>query len=329
MEAPTVGLPLKYENNKELTLDEKINIKFSFNDKNILINIIQNEFTPKEYEVLLSLEQLNKINKFFTNFEKISEIIDWLINSIEKKVSNINFNDGKCFIQIINPINQKQFELTLNLKAKDLNARITDLESIIIKQNNKIKELEDKIKEYEPMFEEYKNKEKKISMLFNKSDILDSEEKILLLKWLPNKPKKTTLLLNSKIDGDSCKTFIQKVQNKCPTLVIIETIKGRKFGGYTTQIWKKGETSDNDAFVFSLVTNKKYEIVEPQHAIGFDNNYWLFGWNNNAIVVKDHCKTRNDNYVCNKTYKIEEKYELNGGEEYFIVSNFEVYFIEY
>ena len=70
METPTVGLPLKYENNKELTLDEKIKIKFSFNDKNILINIIQNEFTPKEYEVLLSLEQLNKINKFFTNFEK-------------------------------------------------------------------------------------------------------------------------------------------------------------------------------------------------------------------------------------------------------------------
>ena len=166
-------------------------------------------------------------------------------------------------------------------------------------------------------------------MFFYESNILNAEEKKLLLGWLPNKPKKITLLLNSKIDGDSCKTFIQKVQNKCPTLVIIETIKGRKFGGYTTQIWKSGETSDNDAFVFSLVTNKKYEIVEPQHAIGFDNNYWLFGWNNNAIVVKDHCKTRNDNYVCNKTYKIEEKYELNGGEEYFIVSSFEVYAIEY
>ena len=178
------------------------------------------------------------------------------------------------------------------------------------------------------MFEEYKSKEKKISMLFYESNILNAEEKKFLLGWLPYKPKKITLLLDSNIDGYSCNTFIQKVQNKYPTLVIIKTTKGRKYGGYTTQCWKSGETCDNDAFVFSFVTNKKYEIVEPQHAIGF-STWWGFGWYNNAIVIYDYCKSSNDNYVRNKTYKIKEEYELNGGEPNFTVKSFEVYFIEY
>ena len=339
-EAPTIGSTLKNENNKELTLDEKIKIKFSFNDKNILINITRNEITPKEYEVLLSLEQLHKINIFFANFENIEEIVEWIINSIQQKVSKINFNNNKCYIQIIDPINKKQFDLILKLKEKDMNSRITNLESIILIQNNKIKELEnkiktfeDKIKEYEPMFEEYIIKKKETALFFSTSDILNVEEKNLLLKWLPKKPNKIILLLNSNIDGDSINSFKQKVENKFPTLAIIETTKGRKFGGYTTQIWKNGETKDNNAFVFSFVTKKKYEIKEPQHAIGLitgekQNRWWGFGYSNNAIVIRNNSKSTNDNYVDNQTYNIQEKNELNGGEHNFTVKSYEIYLID-
>ena len=48
------------------------------------------------------------------------------------------------------------------------------------------------------------------------------------------------------------------VQNKNPSLVVIMTIKGIKFGGYTTQEWKKGANKDSEAFVFSLDKRKKY-----------------------------------------------------------------------
>ena len=159
---------------------------------------------------------MNNINKFFVNFENIEEIVDWVINSIQQKTSKINFNDNKCYIQIINPINKRQFDLSLNLKEKDTNSRISNLESIIIQQNNKIKELqnkikiiedkniylENKIKEYQPMFDEYKIK-KEMELFFPNSNILNEQEKKLLFKWLPKNPKKITLLLNSKIDGDS------------------------------------------------------------------------------------------------------------------------------
>ena len=55
----------------------------------------------------------------------------------------------------------------------------------------------------------------------------------------------------------------------------------------------------------------------------------IFGWNNNAFLLYNYCTTSNGNYVCNGTYDIPDKYELNGGEQYFVVSSFEVYHVEY
>ena len=42
------------------------------------------------------------------------------------------------------------------------------------------------------------------------------------------------LLLNSKKDGDSGKTLVEKCKGKTPTLVVIQTTKDIIFGGYTT-----------------------------------------------------------------------------------------------
>ena len=152
----------------------------------------------------------------------------------------------------------------------------------------------------------------------------------MLINFLPGKPNKITLLLNSDKDGDSIKTFLNKVSGKSPTLAVIKTINGYSFGGYTTQEWKNGEVKDDNAFVFSIDKKKKYTIKQPEHAIGFwENNCWVFGNTYNAFVIRDRCKTRNDNFVGSGTYDIKEKYELNGGAEYFIVESFEIYHVEY
>ena len=172
-----------------------------------------------------------------------------------------------------------------------------------------------------------KEEEKK---LFLGSQIITKESKDMLLNWLPRKPNKITLLMNSNIDGDSTKTFMDKCNGKCPTLAVIKTTNGYVFGGYTTQMWKQGKVQDNNAFVFSIDKKRKYNIKQPEYAIGLDMNYyWIFGYSYNAIVVYDNCTKRNDNYVDNKTYDIPEQYELNGGEKYFTVKSFEIYHIEY
>ena len=196
----------------------------------------------------------------------------------------------------------------------------------------RIKKLEDIINKYEEKEKEKerleKEKEEKL-ISFSGTEILNKESKKMLLSWLPRKPIKITLLLNSNIDGDSTSTFMDKCNAKYPTLAIIKTTKGNIFGGYTTQLWKQGEVQDKNAFVFSIDKKKKYNIKEPEHAIGFSDRYWLFGYSSNAIVCYNNCTKANNNYVDNKTYDIPEQYELNLGEKYFTVKSFEIYHIEY
>ena len=318
---------------KELITDDKTKMKFFYDDKTISFNITQNIIPIKEYEVQFTLEQLYKINKYFINFENTNELLDNLIDSIKNKKSNLKFKEKECLLQIINPITNNNFDLSINIKEKDMNSRIKDLEEIISQQNNKILFLEEKIKQFEPIIEEYINKKKEenyLSKMFKESQIIDKDEKKLLIEWLPNKPKSINLIMNSKIDGDTSKAFQDKCGGKKPTYAIIKTKKGYKFGGYTTECWKQGKIKDNNAFVFSLNKKKKYNILNPDYATGFSlNKLWLFGYGFNAIVVYDNCTSKGSSYVGNKTYDIKEQYELNGGERNFTVESFEIYQVNY
>ena len=91
-------------------------MKISFNDTIISFTVIQSSLPQKEYEVNLSLEQLWKKNRFFINFENPNDLIDWILNSLKQKNSNIEFKDNKCFIQMLNPMSNKTIELILNVK---------------------------------------------------------------------------------------------------------------------------------------------------------------------------------------------------------------------
>ena len=230
-----------------------------------------------------------------------------------------------------NPISNKIFELNLNETEKDLNSRVNNLETIISEQNKKIILLEERIKKLEDIINKYEEKEKEKQLIsFSGTEILNNESKKMLLSWLPRKPIKITLLLNSNIDGDSTSIFMNKCNGKCPTLAVIKTTNGYIFGGYTTKQWNGGEVQDKNAFVFSIDKKKKYNIKVPEHAIYSGKNaWWGFGCGSNAIVCFNNCTKRNDNYVDNKTYDIPEQYELNEGERNFTVKSFEIYHIEY
>ena len=136
-----------------------------------------------------------------------------------------------------------------------------------------------------------------------------------------------TLLLNSNIDGDKCDTLIQKCKGKTPTLVIIKTTKDIIFGGYTTKEWNNTQ-NDNQAFVFSLKTKKKYNIKKPEYAI-HAGYWWGFGPSYNTIVLYNNCLKHSDNWVGNGTYDIPKHYEINGGERTFGVKSYEIYLIKY
>ena len=54
------------------------------------------------------------------------------------------------------------------------------------------------------------------------------------------------------------------------SLVLIETQKGIRVGGFTKKRWKGNclQKIDNDAFVFSIDKNKTYDVITNENAIG-------------------------------------------------------------
>ena len=135
---------------------------------------------------------------------------------------------------------------------------------MITEQNKKNIFIEERIKQLEDIVNEYKKEKaekEKENLFFYETEILNKEAKDMLLSWLPRKPIKLTLLLNSNKDGHTLNTFLEKVNAKCPTLIVIKTTNGHLFGGYTTQLWKDENKAirDENAFVFSI--DKKKNII--------------------------------------------------------------------
>ena len=146
-EALAINTPKEFQNFEEYSIDNESKLKISFNDKIVSFAVTKSSFPVKDYQSILSLEQLYKIDKAFINFENNKDLVNWIINSLKQKTANIKFIDNRCIIQMTNPISNKQFEINLNQKQHDLNSRVSSLEKYIIEQNNKIINLETLITE--------------------------------------------------------------------------------------------------------------------------------------------------------------------------------------
>ena len=141
---------------------------------------------------------------------------------------------------------------------------------------------------------------------------------------------KFILLYRASEHGDKAKIFHQKCDNHKMTLVLVETTKGRRFGGFTTQTWDGDcvKKIDNEAFVFNLNNHKIFDVHKNEYAIG---GYPKFG------PVFFGCQIRifdeffkNGGTTCYKSlnYETTKDFELNDGEQTYKVKEIEVYDIQ-
>ena len=162
------------------------------------------------------------------------------------------------------------------------------------------------------------------------SDIVKSpmEESMLLNKLgKEGKTIKLKLLYKATIDSDKAEVFHKKCDKAKNTLVLIETINGNRFGGYTTQSWKGDgiDKKDNNAFVFSLDKLQLYNIIFDQPAIGCYPKY-------GPVFLGCQIKV-NDNFFVkggttfrkNVNYAINSDFELNDGIKFFGIKDLEVF----
>ena len=129
---------------------------------------------------------------------------------------------------------------------------------------------------------------------------------------------------------DKAKIFHEKCDKLNMSLVLIETDQDVRFGGFTTKTWEGHNLKkiDNDAFVFSLETNKIFDIIKNEPAIGCYPKFGpvFFGC---QIRIYDNFFSKGGT-TCHKglNYKTTKDFELNNGEQKYLIKDIEVYSIE-
>ena len=168
------------------------------------------------------------------------------------------------------------------------------------------------------------------------SVIIKSKKEVeKISKWLSNeKAIKLKLIYNGSENKFKSDYFHIKCDNVVPTLSLIETTNGNRFGGFTNQTWKGAFIfkKDKSAFIFSLDKLEKYPIKNNhiEEAIVCKTDY-LVCFGKGDILIFD-----NANKMLNKSsfpYSYGnnniKKYSLNNGESHFIVKEIEIYHVDF
>jgi len=268
-------------NNKEINFEIKSN-----KGKMFYINLLNQEeyliitayyISNKnrvEYESKFDISYIKKV-KLFILYDTINECLEEINSGINTGKSYLV--EEKNYINIFIPLNNIKFnEINFKVDLKENinivnDKEINELKNVIKEQNNDIINLKNKVNQLEILVNDLlifkKDIVGKITFKIN-SKIVDSYFNIILIKnWINNINNESSKIIKAKIlyklskDGDSIDTFHQKCDNNSPTLLLVETTNGRKFGGYTTCVWSvnKGGKKDGKTFLFSLDEKKLYK----------------------------------------------------------------------
>ena len=330
-------------NEKEfkITLSQKLN--------NLNIKIIKLNSLPQlNFENEFTKTQLDKISKFFKMFDDINDLIPELSEKIKNNNYSLVINELYIQLNIETKIkNIQNFSLVIYKKdnlSQNNNETLYGIINNILKDNeflkNEIKEQKEEILKLKNEIKEIKYTINMNIVNFNEIDskILTNTSDIQLISnWIkPNKKIKFKLLFRSSRDGDRISTFTSKVSGKYPTLIIIKSNYGFKFGGFTSEQWNMTGSysykSDPTSFIFSIDKKKKYNLKDEEciYSICGDPQHFAFGGGHDLTVWDNF--TTNDNskdYICNFSYSMEEKYELTDGKNNFFVKELEVFEIDF
>ena len=129
--------------------------------------------------------------------------------------------------------------------------------------------------------------ENKVTKPKSKSTILNTmEEYDVKSNIISNRFCDLNLIYQATVDGDSYKTFLEKVRGIYPILVLFQTEEGEKFGAYLNQELNQGKYSlEYDADVFSVDNLVSYYIVDKFYQV--DEGKFLYM--SNYIMINEFC----------------------------------------
>ena len=321
------------------------NIEYSYDEKNIYFELFsKGDILTEKYFLSLDLNTLKKSCKTFNLLENLLEAFNFIKELIKmNKVSIKNENNSLNLIMIV-PVLLKEEEIKFSLKKQvnsqeDLINNLIQIVKELKNENQKLKaennEINKRLDALENWVEKKKEKKKEKEKEKFNSKIMNTEEEINLIKnKFRNRGKyiqRLNFLFSSSKDGDLSQTVHNKIDGKNNILLFVETIKGRKFGGYTNVGFDSSDQCKNDeeAFLISFDKLKTYDNIKGKNAIYCcKNNLPYFYSNHGKYNIRlDNKFFSNVGYTTKKgdCFQTTEDYELNGGEEAFTVKELEYF----
>ena len=347
-EAPTPSSIIKEEKPiKELSLEISSSTKikyfllFTCYQSYLNINLkTMNNLQEIEFEENFSLDKIKTISKYFLICESTIDVISSIEPNLKQSKIIEENNALKLIISLNHPLckeaifilpekiklfNQTElYYIISELKKDNQNQKkiIKNLENNVYNLTEKVKNLENKIEQLQK-----RNTENHDSM---DSKIIknDFEKEKAIKNWIDpfNKNIKFELLFRKSRDGSSCQTFHQYCDNKGPTLTLVETTKGYKFGGYTPFSFQSqtgySPKNDNKTFIFSLNLMKQFFKIKEGPLVYYSSAYGpCFGEGGTDFYLNNNLDTGS---TINKSFLTNS--ELTNGESgVFEVSELEIY----
>ena len=260
-----------------------LDISFTNNE---VIFIITRNYRKYFYKALFS--DLKNSNNDFQYFPSTEIFVKGVKKMIENKSFHLEINDDKLLLKLYNQLFDKPLIIEIPFEKDNINSfskeKYNEFENKLDELQKKNELLKEEVESLKSEIKNLKmnvlyikdtNKEEIINQMFItfQESELTKNECYLLLNWLNNAKLKFTKIYCTKRDGDSASKFHEKCDGKSPTITIIKTSKGIRFGGYTNIPWIKSNSwkffKDSEAFIFSFLYKKKYMIKDSnQIAIG-------------------------------------------------------------
>ena len=344
------------------------NLKVYQGEKSIIYNVKEIEdLTDTLYKAESSLEELYNLKRVFRQFASIEEVFTLFFQALDESKIIIKKEDNKIILAFIIEFMGKKDEVNISLFPEQ--AKIDDIvmklcekvkEIDILKKENE--NLKKEFKEYKNFIEntikkeletfknnlefynlEYKSsdeikklKEEKAKlkeiidtniMKYNELNLIETGVK----KNLNKKIKKYTLLFRASNDGFSASNFHSKCDGKNNTVTLVETLNGKRFGGFTDAAWDQSNNfkTGSNGFIFSLDDKSIYYNKNSNYNIYcYSDRGPTFGGGHDFCIY-DNCNS-NDSSYDNSGHSYEtngKKYAL-AGQNKFLVKDYEVYLLE-
>jgi len=327
---------------QDLEYHKKMFNIFLFDIGNDSIKILAKEknddiISYNNYEIVLQLEELKNLHKYFRMFDNFEEAKSYIIALC--KVDSFEIEEIKenelILILDLKTIKNDKMIISLNKIKIDEKEEISLLTKCCNQQNKEIQELRaiignmnERIKKLEKKLENIPINQKSYNIIYSK--IIKNYEEY---KFLSNAICKTCqisflYLYSSEIDGENKAKFKSAYLGKNDIIVLVQTKKGKRFGGFAHEAFQNNKDfikKDDKAFLFNIDKMKIYKSKGYFHSIwDFGHDSMDFGYGVDLRIYHEFLHKNNYTNQSNKDYDYDEDNALNG-EKYFEIQYLEIY----